>query len=475
MQFTKETNQLFIGLLTGFFIIAGVASYWAITGEDTILQRDDNARLFEAEASIMRGSIYDRNNITLVESNLRDNDVVVRQYNYPAMYSALGYFSLRYGVGGAESAFDDILSGSNLNQNFNTYFQHEILHYPREGSDIQLTLDLTVQQAIVDAMGDSTGAVVLLSVPDGEVLAMVSQPTFDPNNLDDTWDDLIQADNRPFFNRTLQGNYQSGSILYLTSIVAALSNNYDLSQPIENATQNVILDDLTLQCLLTPETNTFTLAEAFVWGCPHPLTLMVDAVGLNRVESVFERFLFTPQTTLQDFVNPTTEADDEPEITPEASNSLNEFSLADVLGQGEITITPLNMAMIAGALINDGNAPLPIVQLAQRAPNDITWEAIIHMPQSIPIMTRENSATIRDLMMQTQDPVLNDSLLGGGYRAIAFSGEQVNTWYIGFVTLSDTSGFAVAVLLENSEDIVYAQSIGEIALTEAVNTITTTD
>lgn len=464
MQFAKEINHLFIGLLFGFLIIAGVAGYWAITGEQSILDREDNARLIEAEERLLRGGIYDRQDVALVESIPDNGDIVTRQYHYPAMHSALGYYSLQYGVGGAESAFDEVLRGDNLDDTLDRYFQQEVLHHPQEGSDIQLTLDSTLQQTIVDAIGDTTGAVVVMAVPSGEVLGMVSQPTFDPNNLDETWDSLVEDETRPFFNRALQGNYQSGGVLYLASIATALSNGYDINQPIDNATQDVVLDALTLTCTTSPEADTLTLAEAFVAGCPYPLTLMVDDIGLGQVEASFDRFSFTPETHLQDFVT-LPEDNGEVEITPEV-DAQNEFTLADVLGQGEITITPLHMVMITSAIINEGNAPIPIIQLAQRPRNGDLWEEIPHIPQSLPLMTSENATIIRDLTAQD-----SENGISGGYSAIAFSGDQTLTWYIGFATSSDNTGFAVAVLLEDTNDIAYAQTIGERALSEAINRV----
>ena len=62
-------------------------------------------------------------------------------------------------------------------------------------------------------MGDYHGAVVVLNIPSGEVLAIVSLPTYDPNTLDTNWEQLTQAAGKPFFNRALQGAYQPGGTL----------------------------------------------------------------------------------------------------------------------------------------------------------------------------------------------------------------------------------------------------------------------
>ena len=238
MQFTREIRTVLQALLLALMLITLSASYWAIVGPDTILEREDNARLFEDEANIQRGSIYDRNEIILVESVYLD-DILTRTYLESAMYSTLGYFSLTYGVGGVESAFDIILRGDDLDENFTTYLEQDLLHIPQAGSDIQLTLDQIVQETIIQDLGNLTGAVIIQSVPDGEIIAMISQPTIDPNTLDSNWETLVTDEAQPFFNRVIQGNYQPGGIFYLPLIAGGISNDYDLNQTIENATQPV--------------------------------------------------------------------------------------------------------------------------------------------------------------------------------------------------------------------------------------------
>ncbi len=106
MHFTREINRLTTALLILLGIVALVATYWAVVGPDTILLRQDNPRLVQAESQIHRGDIVDRNGTLLATSNINSDGSFTRQYLYPEMNSALGYASIRYGVGGAEAAFN---------------------------------------------------------------------------------------------------------------------------------------------------------------------------------------------------------------------------------------------------------------------------------------------------------------------------------------------------------------------------------
>ncbi len=135
MQLTREINRLVFGILICFGIVTMAAAYWAVIGPDTILQREDNPRIVEAVSAIRRGAIVDRAGVTLAESTLTETGQVVRQYLYPAMNSALGYYSLRYGTDGAENAFDATLTRS-ASTDTSVSLSDRLLHLPQEGADI---------------------------------------------------------------------------------------------------------------------------------------------------------------------------------------------------------------------------------------------------------------------------------------------------------------------------------------------------
>ena len=213
MPLARGTGHLLRGVMGAFVIVALVAAYWAIAGPSTIYLREDNPRLVEAEAAIQRGLIADRNNVTLAETTVTGNRQKTRRYPYPEASSFLGYSSLRYGVGGAEAAYNTILRGDDLTQTWSEVFISNLLHRPQVGSDVKVTLDLQLQQAVTASMAGQTGAVVVLAIPSGEVLSLVSMPDYDPNMLNSQWDTLVASPDKPFFNRALQGNYQPGGTL----------------------------------------------------------------------------------------------------------------------------------------------------------------------------------------------------------------------------------------------------------------------
>ncbi|MDQ7036989.1 MAG: penicillin-binding transpeptidase domain-containing protein [Anaerolineae bacterium] len=360
MEFTREINHLLIAMLLAFFMVGLSASYWALTGDDTILQREDNPRAVEDEAAIRRGSIFDRNGTLLVESVLVDG-FLERHYRIDSFYSATGYFSLRFGVGGAEAAYDDILRGDTLSQDFDAYFSQEILHRPQEGLDIRLTLDSDVQQEIVDVMGDKRGAVVVLNVPDGDVLALVSLPTYNPNALDDEWDDLIEAPGNPFFNRVLQGQYQPGGMLQTPLMTAAILTNQTFDVITADADAPITVADVTLTCAVEPPESDLTFTQAYAYACPRPFALLAQQINQTTLENILVNFRLSSPPSLTGFIIENPEEDPEfvSEVTSEADIVEESNLIADLLGQGDLTINPLRIATLVAAVINEGNAPQP--------------------------------------------------------------------------------------------------------------------
>jgi peptidoglycan glycosyltransferase len=468
VQFTREINRLLIGLLICFGIVGLAAAYWAVAGSDTLLQREDNPRRVEAEASILRGDILDRNGELLVTSEQNESGSTIRRYLYPETYSALGYYSLRYGVSGVEEAFNALLRGDDVERDFSAVFAGNMLHHPQEGADIQLTLDLGIQRAAVEAMRGHTGAIVVLGVPDGDVLALVSQPTFDPNSLDVDWETLKADPNNPFFNRAVQGSYQPGGALETPLLAAALLVGLPLDTEIADATAAVGLNGLEVSCAVRLSTIALSLRDAYAFACPKPFDELVDTLGPNTINAVFDTFrLAIPQPLFR----PTSI---QPEETLEAATF--EVSAEDVrlnaLGQGSLNVSPLNMAMMAAAIVNDGNAPQPYLLRETRAPGTDAWIPTLGVRPTIAVTTISAARQLQDLM---RNAVANGAAQNagrpnidiGGHASLAFSGEGTLAWFVGFSTLTGGQGVAVAVILENSNDPGLASDIGGTALMAA--------
>ena len=413
MQFAREIKRLLLVTLMAFMCIGVTATYWAIVGPATIIQRDDNPRIIEEILRIQRGRIYDRDDRLLAQT-ITESDETIREYLHESTYSTLGYYSLRYGEGGAESAFNDDLNGITEIDDLDTFFEREILNYVPQGSDVQLTLDLEIQDTLVASMADFRGAGVVMDAQTGAILALASLPTFDPNTLDEDWDDLTEAEGNPFFNRALQGQYQPGGVIYTLWLAEAILNRYDIAQLIANGADTIELgEDTEVDCVLEPDQSDLSMTQAYQFACPVPFVAYNRITPDHVYADLVSTFALDDQVTLTDFPIPevitsTSGTEATINIDPEL------LRLRDTLGQGDITVTPLHIAVIMSAITNIGNAPYPTIQEGVRLPDETDWSSITYSQQSIPMMTTATARQLRTVMRSNWQNLQSDTYPEGG-------------------------------------------------------------
>jgi cell division protein FtsW (lipid II flippase) len=196
-------------LLTCLSLTAG---YWSILQRDTLVARSDNPRNVDAERAIDRGAIVARDGSILAMSQPQGTKVQFgsssfqRVYLNPDAAPVVGYYSIQHGVGGIESYADVLLRGQ-------PSVLTTLFHQVQAGATFTTTIDPGQQARLAHALQGMVGSGIMLDWRTGEVIAMVSNPTFDPNTLDANWDALRTRADAPLLNRATQGLYQPGSLL----------------------------------------------------------------------------------------------------------------------------------------------------------------------------------------------------------------------------------------------------------------------
>ena len=319
---TFSIMRLLRALLIGFAAVALALCYWQVLRAPQLVARADNPRRIQAERQVQRGRLLDRNGAVLAHSLPRrdpDNKVVFqRHYVERAAAHLVGYYSLRYGTGGCEAVFDPILRGER------TLLQ-ALLHRPQRGADVTLSAHLAAMRAADAALDGRTGALVALDITNGEILAMVSHPSYDPNRLEAHWEDLVTDPAAPLLNRATQGLYPVGDLARWVGLAGLLSAG--ITTPPDPLSAS-------LEVLLAPLSRTGYLATAHQLGFTHtpPIALPANA------------------GRLPDFDDKATERD--------------------------LAVTPLHMARFAAATAGDGRMPaLTLTPLAASA-TPVTMERV---------------------------------------------------------------------------------------------------
>lgn len=462
--FAREIFHVARVVIVLFGLVAASAAYWAVFGPESILLRPDNPRRLDAEANIQRGAIFDRDG-DLLALTLREGGASVRRYFNPAAYSALGYTSSVHGSGGIEAELNNILRGDTLDTSAAEDITRYLLQTPQQGSDIRVTLALPIQEALYELIAEYRGAIVVLSVPDGSILGVVSAPQYDPNTIGSLWDTYRSDEASPLVNRAIQRAYPPGSMIQTPLLAAGMLLNVDVEAVIPDATAPVELGSEEIGCAVPLPPLELTLSEAYAFGCPAAFVQLGDSLGASAIQAVLDSFMLIEPPELMSSLTVTPS-------TGTASRLLSFEPSAETLGQGSVRVTPLMAALVAAAIVNDGNAPFPHFLQDVRPPGSTEWQPQTPVRPSLPMTTVETARRISDLMRRSvaQGAAQNagrPDIDIGGHAGLAFYDNEPLTWFIGFATLGGRQGLAVAVVLEGVSDVGITADMGGSALASA--------
>lgn len=213
---SEKRTQLGMGIAGNWlkitsFLLVGIAASGLVTGwwsyyrGPDLLTRTDNGRRSLSEFLIQRGSLLDRNHQPIVTSTGNPGDYI-RTTEY-AIGPIIGYDHPVYGQSGLEASLDDYLRGVNGNPAGEIWLHHLLYGNPPPGVDVRLTLDLAFQRPLDQAFEGRKGAGLIVNAESGEILAMTSVPSFDPDLLDENWEALLSDPNAPLINRAAMGIY----------------------------------------------------------------------------------------------------------------------------------------------------------------------------------------------------------------------------------------------------------------------------
>lgn len=422
-------------LFCGLAALALATGWWSYYRGPALLERTDNARRAIADQYVQRGSILDRHNDPLATS-FGTPGGYVREILYPALGSIIGYTNPVYGQSGLEASLDPYLRGLRGNPGLTIWWNHLLYGQPPPGLDVRLSLDQKLQTTADRLIAERPGALVLLNAQNGEILAISSHPTFDPNQLDQTWSELLKNPNTPLFNRATLGRYPPGSALG-PFILAAAAESGDLPPPPDQ--KSYAIESHSLTCTSEPTDKSW--GSLISNGCPGAQVMLGQILGSQRSLDLFtELGLYTPPIL---------------RLPSDSSPAPIEFSDNDraYLGIAEVDVNPLQLALAAAALSNGGVRNAPRLAVAANTPS-AGWVSLPALSEPVQVYTSEAADIAALELTATKMPIWNTlAVVPNG------PGEYV-TWYLAG-TLPDWGGTPlVLVVLLEAEDPTAAESIG---------------
>ena len=439
----KPILHLSLLLLSGFVSITIVNAWWSIYRAPDLLSRLDNARRSISDQFNERGEILDRNLIPLSYSTGAPGNFQ-RYYSFPEFSSTIGYTQPFFGQAGIEASLDSALRGLEFQSAWTIWYYHLLYGQSPPGLDVQLTLDSDLQLLAARLLPQTPGAIVLLNASTGQILVLFSNPYYDANNLGDIWETLNKDPNTPLINRATQSLYPPGSIL-APFLIAQTTSSGSLPDEITTLQSNVA--GTIFECASNVSLPT-TWGQIGRYGCPAPLEILGQSLEDEGLDNLFTKLGFyeVPEITL--------------ELTaPYIPMGIKNPSIT-AIGQSDILVSPLQMALAAASLSNDGNRPSPHLLNAIRETSG-NWALYPSTTDSFRVFTPVTTN-------QTAQMLKNDSLPIWESSAYALTENATNlTWYIAGTLPDQEKAYTVAVLLE-SHNSKLAQKIGQSLLTQAI-------
>jgi peptidoglycan glycosyltransferase len=418
--------------------------------------------------TITRGAIYDRSGRLLVSDRIGPDGKRFRFYSEPSLAHVVGYVSgLRTGVAGLELHYNNTLLGLDRPD----AQVEQMLNKPITGSDLNLTIDSAVQRAAERALEDRAGAVLVLDGKTGAVLAMASQPRFDPNRildgayvaeLEESCDGSPNC-RAPFLNRATQALYPPGSTWKTIPLIAALDTGqvapdtiFDFGEPVQGGDGLYYIYQVDGGIIPDPnhQEQQLNLELSYAKSANAAFARIGDEMPADVLIDYAARFGFGAPG---EFHFPL-EIEYTPSQLAQDVNNLYDNNLlraVTAIGQGELLTSPLNIGMIVLSVLNDGDMPLPYLVQSVHEPSGSVNEELLNRRVIEDVMKPETAQQVRQMMLGVvekgsgQKAQVPGLIVGGKTGTAQVGGDQLpHAWFVGFAQ-DENRSVVVVVLVEN--------------------------
>ncbi len=446
----KQGHKREIMFTTWFFAVLFVAmigylGHFTATSEQEMINNSYNSRQEILLSQNYRGTIYSKDGDILAHTVLDEKQKETRKYPYENLFSHIVGYSTN-GRMGVEALGNYYLFNSNtaLSQKA----ANNIAGRKNPGDNIYTTLDTDLQQVAYDELGVYKGAIIVTEVKTGKILALVSKPDFDPNEISDIWGELINnRQSSVLLNRATQGLYPPGSTFKMITALEYIREHptdynaygYHCSGSYQNG-------DAKIQCYHGTKHGSIDFDISFAKSC----NASFANIGMSLDKELFSETL---KQLLFDEKLPLTLQHSKSSVT-----DLGSISDADMMqtsiGQGKTQMTPIHLNMITAAIANQGKIMKPYV--IDRVVSDTGNVIKSFRPETYKqIMTEEEAAILTKMMAVVAETGTAKKLKNTYYTAAGKTGSaeyndnksDSHAWFTGFAPVEDPE-ICITIIVE---------------------------
>lgn len=449
----RSIVHLFLLFTMLFAVLVAFTSRWSVLEAESLEDNSANRRPLLEQQRIPRGLILARDGTVAADSRrlgTRETRRYVRRYPTDSLFShAVGYSFIDRGQSGLEQFYNDELVG----QGNELATIVDELSGAQEGDNLRTSLDPEAQEVARQALGGRRGSVVALEPDTGRVRAMVSLPDFDPNSIPERFNELNADASSPLFNRATQARYPPGSTFKAITAAAALDSGEFTPQSTVSGENNKLISAVPLENFEGADFGQVTLTEALTKSINTAWAEVGERLGDSTMLRYMRRFGFGTEPPI-----------DLPRNQLAASGIYGEDGLLDAsddidigrvsIGQERLQVTPLQMAMVASAIGNEGTLMAPMFADRTIAPDGRVTRRF--RPDRVRrVIGADAARDLTGMMTQVVDEGSGTAARLQGVRVAgktgtAERGAGINqAWFIAFAPADDPE-IALAVTVEQA-------------------------
>ncbi len=450
MKYSGNRTEIMVScgfFLVLFAVMIGYLGYFTATREQEMINNSYNSRQEILLSRNYRGAIYSRDGEVLAETVLDGEQNETRVYPFGPLFSHVVGYSTQ-GRMGVEALANYYLI--NTNTSLNNKVANDMAGVKNPGDNVYTTLDAQIQEVADSELSIYRGAIVVTEVSTGKVLAMVSHPNFDPNEIQEIWDSLVEDDsNSVLLNRSTQGLYPPGSTFKIVTALEYIRENptsyngYSFQCP-----GYFEVDGSRINCYHGSVHGQVDFNRSFAKSCNASFANIGMGLDREAFADTLEELLFGEELPL-----PLAHAKSSTAVSADISaNSMMQTSI----GQGTTQITPMHLNMITCAIANDGILMKPY--FIDHVENDAGNIVKSFKPNAFGrLMSEEEAAAVTQLMTEVVENGTATKLSGLAYTAAGKTGSaeynnikgDSHAWFTGFAPAEDPE-VCVTIIVEGA-------------------------
>jgi len=431
-----------------FALLIGYMVHFVSTSEQEMINNSYNSRQEILLSRNYRGNIYSRDGDVLAQTNLDDEQNESRVYPYKNLFSHIVGYSTQ-GRMGVEALANYYLI--NTNTSLANKAANDVAGLKNPGDNVFTTLDVGIQQIADEQLNIYKGAVIVTEVKTGKILAMVSHPDFDPNEITDIWDSLLASDSSSVLvNRATQGLYPPGSTFKIVTALEYIRENPDNYGNYSFSCPGYFrLGDSRISCYHGTSHGQVDFEKSFAKSCNSSFANIGTGLDREAFAGTLKELLFGEKLPIA-----LTSAKSRVEVSPDVTS--DELMMQTSIGQGTTQITPIHLNMITCAIANGGILMKPYV--VERVENDAGDVVKSFKPAAYgKLMSESEAAVLTELMTAVVESGTATKLKGLSYTAAGKTGSaeynnikgDSHAWFTGFAPVEDPE-VCVTIIVEGA-------------------------